>query len=74
VREFVQRPQLQSRDRWREVGSPAGPINALLPPAISGAGPVTAPIPEVGEHNASILSELGCDEGAIAGLRQEAAI
>jgi itaconate CoA-transferase len=63
VREFLDHPQLMARGRWREVGSPAGPIHALLPPAqISGAEAVMAPIPELGEHNASILSELGFDE------------
>jgi itaconate CoA-transferase len=68
VRELLDHPQLQARDRWREVGSPAGPIHALLPPAvISGAEVVMAPIPEVGEHTASILSELGYDEAALEG-------
>jgi len=68
VREFLDHPQLEARDRWREVGSPAGPIHALLPPAaISGAEAVMAPIPEVGEHTASILSELGYDEEAVRG-------
>jgi crotonobetainyl-CoA:carnitine CoA-transferase CaiB-like acyl-CoA transferase len=33
-----------------------------------------APIPAVGEHTDGILRELGYDEGAIASLRQEAAI
>jgi itaconate CoA-transferase len=68
VREFLDHPQLEARDRWRKVGSPAGPIHALLPPAaISGAQAVMAPIPEVGEHTASILSELGYDEEALEG-------
>ena len=68
VREFLGHPQLRARDRWREVNSPAGPIHALLPPAvISGAEAVMGPIPEVGEHTASILSELGYDEGAVGG-------
>ena len=34
VEEFVRHPQLVERNRWREVGSPAGPIQALLPPVI----------------------------------------
>jgi len=68
VREFLDHPQLEARDRWRKVGSPAGPIHALLPPAaISGAQAVMASIPEVGEHTASILSELGYDEEALEG-------
>jgi itaconate CoA-transferase len=72
VRSFLDHPQLQARDRWREVGSPAGPLRALLPPAaISGAEPVMAPIPTVGEHTAAILSEFGYDREAVATLRRE---
>jgi itaconate CoA-transferase len=68
IREFLDHPQLRARDRWREVDSPAGPIHALLPPAaMSGAEAVMAPIPEVGEHNAPILSELGYDEDTLEG-------
>jgi itaconate CoA-transferase len=68
VREFLDHPQLQARGRWREVGSPAGLLHALLPPGLpADAEPVMAPIPEVGEHTADILSELGYDEGVLEG-------
>jgi itaconate CoA-transferase len=68
VREFLDHPQLKARDRWREVGSPAGPLHALLPPGLPvDAEPVMAPIPEVGEHSAAILTELGYDEGVLGG-------
>ena len=30
--EFAEHPQLAARDRWREVGTPGGPVRALLPP------------------------------------------
>src|ERR671912_1536047 len=70
VREFLDHPQLRARDRWREVGSPVGPLHALLPPAtMSGASPVMVPIPEVGEHTDKILSELGYDETSVVRLR-----
>ncbi len=66
VREFLDHPQLKARGRWREVGSPAGPLHALLPPGLpSDTEPVMAPIPEVGEHTAAILSELGYDAGVL---------
>ena len=32
VQEFVEHPQLKARQRWSTVGSPAGPLPALLPP------------------------------------------
>jgi itaconate CoA-transferase len=75
VQDFLDHPQLEARDRWREVGSPAGPLRALLPPAtMDGTEPVMAPIPEVGEHTGKILTELGYDDDAVATLRQSAAI
>ena len=58
--QFIGHPQLTARERWREVGSPVGPIRALLPPAVpEGIAPVMAPVPAVGEHTQRILSELG---------------
>ncbi len=75
VQDFLDHPQLHARGRWREVGSPAGPLRALLPPAmISGAEPAMAPIPAVGEHTDEILRELGYDEESVAGLRRDGAI
>jgi len=72
---FIDHPQLEALDRWREVGSPAGPLRALSPPAaVSGAEPVMAPIPGVGEHTARILAELGYDDEAIAAMRRSAAV
>ncbi|MET4577656.1 CaiB/BaiF CoA transferase family protein [Ottowia thiooxydans] len=55
-------PQLKARERWREVDTPAGPIPALLPPGRQSAfSPRMGPIPSVGQHTNSILSELGFD-------------
>ena len=36
-------PQLKARGRWREVGSPAGPLPALLPPGTWDDGPAHGP-------------------------------
>jgi itaconate CoA-transferase len=53
-------PQLRARDRWREVGTPVGPVPALLPPGQRDAR--MDPVPAVGEHTAAILAELGMGE------------
>ncbi len=60
--EFAEHPQLAARDRWREVGSPGGPVRALLPPVtVPGREPAMGPIPALGEHTAAIVAELGLD-------------
>jgi crotonobetainyl-CoA:carnitine CoA-transferase CaiB-like acyl-CoA transferase len=60
MRQFLDHPQLEARDRWREVDSPVGRLRALLPPAtLEGTEPLMSPIPQVGEHNAALLAELG---------------
>ncbi|MGJ7544065.1 CaiB/BaiF CoA transferase family protein [Variovorax sp. LT1R16] len=68
-------PQLQARERWREVGSPAGPIPALLPPGRQSAFDYRMdPIPAVGEHTEAILRSLGRGAEAIAALRAAEAV
>jgi len=75
VRGFLDHPQLEARDRWREVRSPVGPLRALIPPAtLEGTEPVMTPIPSVGEHTASILAELGYDDDTVTTLRQSSAL
>ena len=55
-----QHPQLQARQRWRTVGTPVGDVPALLPPGVNSAFDYRMePVPAVGQHNASILAELG---------------
>lgn len=59
VHEFINHPQLQARRRWKEVNSPAGPIQSLIPPVtFEQIDYVMKDIPAVGEHNESILKEL----------------
>ncbi|MDM0119904.1 CaiB/BaiF CoA transferase family protein [Variovorax arabinosiphilus] len=68
-------PQLQARERWREVGSPAGAIPALLPPGRQSAFDYRMdPIPAVGEHTEAILQSLGRSAADIAALRATEAI
>jgi len=67
-------PQLAARGRWRDVGSPAGTLPALLPPGSWDEGPRMDPVPALGEHTDAILAELGCDAATIAALRAEGAV
>ncbi|OBT42158.1 hypothetical protein VE00_08314 [Pseudogymnoascus sp. WSF 3629] len=58
-------PQLRARGRWTEVKTPAGYVPALVPPGIAALGPEGEigprmdAVPTVGEHNETILAELG---------------
>jgi len=55
-------PQLKARDRWCTVGSPAGPIPALLPPGRNNSFDYRMDaVPAVGEHTQAILRELGIE-------------
>ncbi|MCR8960031.1 CoA transferase [Variovorax sp. S2] len=68
-------PQLQARDRWRQVGSPAGAIPALLPAGRQSAFDYRMdPVPAVGEHTESILRSLGRSDVDIAALREAGAV
>jgi itaconate CoA-transferase len=63
-------PQLAARGRWTEVGTPAGQVPALLPPALP--DDVSArmdAVPALGEHTDRVLGELGYSQEAITGLR-----
>ncbi|HEX6318935.1 MAG TPA: CaiB/BaiF CoA-transferase family protein [Burkholderiales bacterium] len=75
MQQFWEHPQLVARGRWGKVGSPAGELDALKPPAnISGMEPRMGPVPAVGEHSAAILAELGYSGAQIVRLREEKAL
>jgi itaconate CoA-transferase len=60
MQEFWNHPQLEARRRWVEVGSPAGPLDALKPPFnLDGMEPRMDPVPALGEHTRAVLAELG---------------
>jgi crotonobetainyl-CoA:carnitine CoA-transferase CaiB-like acyl-CoA transferase len=68
-------PQLAARRRETEVGSPAGPIAAMLPPGVHSSFEYRMDaIPSVGEHTMAILRELGVDDVRLAQLREAGAI
>lgn len=69
VRQLIDHPQLAERDRWREVDTPVGKIDALLPPTtFADVEAAMGPVPALGEHTASVLAELGRNPGEIAEL------
>ncbi len=68
-------PQFAARERWREVATPAGPVQALLPPAtLSHAPACMGNVPALGEHSADILGTLGFSSAQVDALRSEGAI
>jgi formyl-CoA transferase len=70
VAEFLQHPALVERDRWQQVDIPGATAPALTPPAnLAGVEPRMDPVPDVGEHSAAILREIGFDEPDIATMR-----
>jgi itaconate CoA-transferase len=68
-------PQLAARQRWQNVGSPAGDIPALLPPGRNSSFDYRMDaVPAVGQHTEAILRELGQGDAAIAALQASKAI
>ena len=75
MQEFWEHPQLQARKRWREVDSPVGLLQALLPPVtMCDVEPRMDPIPALGEQTEQILRSLGYQDEQISQLRAERVI
>ena len=75
IQEFMEHPQLKARQRWSTVGSPVGPLPALLPPVtMENVETVMKEIPALGQQTDAILSELNFDAETIAGLRRKKVI
>ncbi|GAS95549.1 L-carnitine dehydratase/bile acid-inducible protein F [Mycolicibacterium canariasense] len=73
--EVIAHPHLRARDRWREVDTPNGKIEALLPPpVISDFEMGMGAVPGLGEHTDALLHELGYSADDIATMRTDGAI
>lgn len=72
---LVEHPQLSARDRWREVGTPAGPVRAILPPmTFADVELAMGDVPALGEHTAAVLAEFGYSDAAIDDLVARGAV
>jgi len=75
VQEFVDHPQLSTRNRWRECLSPVGPLRTLAPPVdIDGVDTRMDAVPALGQHTDAILQELGIDRATIDAWRREGTV
>ncbi|WP_223502601.1 CaiB/BaiF CoA transferase family protein [Pseudomonas sp. BF-R-24] len=68
-------PQLQARDRWREVETSAGTVPSLVPPGSNSAfEPRMDAVPGLGQHTEKVLGELGLGTDRIEQMRAAGAI
>jgi len=73
--EVWQHPQFKARNRWREMGSPAGPLPTLLPPVTMPEFEARLdPVPAVGEHTDRVLAGLGYSKAEISKLHADGAV
>lgn len=60
--EFFDHPQLEARDRWRDIETAVGPVRALLPPVtVAGREPAMGSVPALGAHNETLRAEFGAE-------------
>ncbi|MET8097784.1 CaiB/BaiF CoA-transferase family protein [Streptomyces sp. NPDC005236] len=76
VTEVAAHPQLAARNRWRDVGTPAGPLRALLPPITLPGGEESrmGAVPRLGEHTGAVLRALGMTDTDVAELRRDGVV
>ena len=68
-------PQLQARDRWREVETSAGTVPSLIPPGSNSAfEPRMDAVPGLGQHTEQVLRELGLGTDRIEQMRAAGSI
>ncbi|MFJ9587668.1 CaiB/BaiF CoA transferase family protein [Streptomyces acidicola] len=76
LHEVAEHPQLRARERWREVGTPTGPLRALLPPITLPGGDAArmGAVPALGEHTVTLLRAVGMTDDEIAALRRDGVV
>lgn len=76
LHEVAGHPQLAARERWREVGTPVGPLRALLPPLTLPGGDEArmGAVPALGEHTGALLRAAGMTDEKIAALRRDGVV
>jgi crotonobetainyl-CoA:carnitine CoA-transferase CaiB-like acyl-CoA transferase len=58
--DVLEHPQLAARQRWFEIASPVGPLQAFHHPMnITGLPRPAGAVPQLGEHTQQVLDELG---------------
>lgn len=69
VSDLLSHPQLEARDRWREVVTPVGTVRALrsaIEPV--GESPILE-VPSLGQHTDAVLREMGYSDQSLQALR-----
>ena len=68
-------PQLEARNRWRDVQTEHGPYRGLLPPfTFTDVEMGMGPVPAIGEHTDAVLAELGYGADEIAAMHASGAL
>jgi formyl-CoA transferase len=75
MKDLVAHPQLAARDRWRDVGTEAGAVRAVLPPMNFGDVDMQmGAVPALGQHTDALLGETGLTEAQTAQLRADGVV
>jgi len=74
VQDLLAHPQLVARDRWRTASTPVGDVRVVRSPMEPVGEAPTLPVPELGVHTASVLTELGYGADEIAAMVNATAV
>lgn len=67
--------QFSARDRWREINTPGGTVQALLPPfTFTDVEAAMGDVPALGQHTDAVLQELGYAPSEIDAFRAAGAV